>query len=476
MQPRQNDVIVVGGGLAGLASAVALTDAGLRVTVVEAQAHLGGRARSWRHAASGDVIDSAAQVMNSGQRNLLRLLERLGTGSGIAWLPGLATVATTPRATVVQHRRGPTPLSLVPDLARMPGLSWRDLLSSLRAAWRSLRSSERDVAELDAISARDWLQRCGVTPTAIDLLWRSLALSTLYTPLEHCSAAALVRVHALLLGDRGLQVGVPRVDLDELYVAPAAAAIKDAGGRILTGAPVVRFVPSDGSHQVLLEGGTELAARHVVFAVPPHELDALVPGMVETAYFPRQSAARILLWFDRPLTTERLWFAPWSPQCLGSCFQDLSNVRAALRGRDSVIAGTLIDSERLEIYSDPELVSMTVNEIAEFAPRAQRAQVTHSEVLRLPFAVSGSIPGSERRRPRAVTRLPRVFLAGDWTRTRVPVSLESAARSGALAAERVLEALGRPRKLASSPRLPGEEPRRSTEAGVPHPSLRREPV
>ncbi len=91
----------------------------------------------------------------------------------------------------------------------------------------------------------------------------------------------------------------------------------------------------------------------------------------------------------------------------------------------------MIDSERLAIYSDQELVSMTINEIAEFAPRAQRAQLVHREVLRLPLAVSRPVPGSERHRPPAVTRLPRVFLAGDWTRTRLPGSLDSAARSGA---------------------------------------------
>jgi squalene-associated FAD-dependent desaturase len=476
MQPIESDVIVVGGGLAGLASAVALSDAGLRVTVLEAQKALGGRARSWRHAPSGDVVDTAAQVIHSEQRNLLRLVERLGTGGRIAWLPGLATLATAPRPTTLQHRRWPLPLSLVPDLARMPGLSWLDLLSSLRAVCRSLRYTERDAGDLDAVSGREWLQRCGVAPAAVDLLWRPLAASALYAPLEQCSAAALARVHAMLLGERQLHFGVPRVGLSDLYVAPAVAAIEHAGGRVLSGAPVMRLVPSEAGHRVMLKGGTELAARHVVLAVPPYELDQLVPGLVDLAYFPPSSATRILLWFDRPLTKERLWFAPWGENRLNCCFQDLSNARSALSGRDAVIAGTMIDSERLAIFSDQELVSMTINEIAEFAPRAQRAQLVHREVLRLPLAVSRPVPGSERHRPPAVTRLPRVFLAGDWTRTRLPGSLDSAARSGALAAERVLEAVGRPRQLAVSPHLPGSVPRRRTEARGPHPSWRREPV
>ncbi len=241
MQPIESDVIVVGGGLAGLASAVALSDAGLRVTVLEAQKALGGRARSWRHAPSGDVVDTAAQVVHSEQRNLLRLVERLGTGSRIAWLPGLATLATAPRPTTLQHRRWPLPLSLVPDLARMPGLSWLDLLSSLRAVCRSLRYTERDAGDLDAVSGREWLQRCGVAPAAVDLLWRPLAASALYAPLEQCSAAALARVHAMLLGERQLHFGVPRVGLSDLYVAPAVAAIEHAGGRVLSGAPVMRL-------------------------------------------------------------------------------------------------------------------------------------------------------------------------------------------------------------------------------------------
>ena len=476
MQSNQSDVIVVGGGLAGLASALALSDAGLRVTLLEAQITLGGRARSWRHAASGDLVDSAAPVVHSGQRNLLRLLDRLGTGSRIDWLPGLATIATTPRATRLQHRRWPPPLGLVPDLARMPGLSWAELRSNLKASWRSLRFTEQDVAELDALSARDWLQACGVAPAAVDLLWRPVAAAALHAPLEQCSAAALARVQATLLGERDLGLGIPRVGLSELYVAPAAAAIHAAGGRVITRAPVLRFVPSDDRHRVTIRGGTELTARHVVFAVPPHELDPLVPGLVDTAWYPKSAAVRILLWFDRPLATTPLWFTPWGANRLNCCFQDLSQVRSALRGRDAVVAGTMVDAERLEIYSDAELVSMTVSEIAEFAPRAQRAQVVHSDVLRLPFAVCRAVPGSERQRPPAATRLPRVFLAGDWTRTRLPGSLESAAMSGALAAERVLEAAGHRPRLAQRARLPGEAPRRRTAPRNPQPSLRREPV
>src|SRR4051812_44488148 len=123
------DVAVVGGGLAGLACGVALSDRGLRVALLERDAQVGGRARSWVHEPTGDVVDIGPHVVHTEYRNFPALLGRLGTRERIVWHDDkLLTLATQPCATDLRHRALPTPFSLLPDFLRLPGIGPRDML------------------------------------------------------------------------------------------------------------------------------------------------------------------------------------------------------------------------------------------------------------------------------------------------------------------------------------------------------------
>ena len=130
----------------------------------------------------------------------------------------------------------------------------------------------------------------------------------------------------------------------------------------------------------------------------------------------------------------------------------LSNIRPSLRGAPSIIASNIIYSGRVEGLSDDELVAATVREIAIHAPSARDARVLHASVHHVPMAIPVPVPGFERSRPGTRTRAPGVYLAGDWIRTRLPCSMESAVRSGLLAAEAVLRDRGTEARLAVAPR------------------------
>ncbi|HUQ77052.1 MAG TPA: hydroxysqualene dehydroxylase HpnE [Burkholderiales bacterium] len=448
----QADAAIVGGGLAGLSCAVALSDAGLRVIVLEATGELGGRARSWSHAASGDVVDIGPHIVHSEYANFFWLLERLGTRSRITWQPGkLITLGTRP-ATVLRHRPLPPPLSLLPDLARAPGLSVRDLWSNNQPTWRAMKFGEEDVAELDGIPALDYLRRAGVTEPMIDWFWRFATMAVMNVPLEECSTAALLRVHAQLIGRRGLHFGFPAVGLSELYVAQAEHVIRAAGGEVVRNARARSVIHRQGVHYVSTEDGREAAARHCVLALPPQELEALQPGLAETSAFQPSPYVSSYLWFDRKITSERFWALPWSPERLNYDFYDLSNIRPGWESRPSVIASNIIYSHRVAGSNDSAIVEATVREIAAFAPQVAHARLIHADVHRIPMAITCPKPGTELKRPPTRTHIPGLLLAGDWLRTRLPSSMESAVRSGLLAAEAVLEDGGRARRLALAPR------------------------
>ncbi|HEV3007976.1 MAG TPA: FAD-dependent oxidoreductase [Burkholderiales bacterium] len=434
------DVIIVGGGLAGLACAVALGDAGLRVTVVERENCLGGRARSWTDAQSGDTIDLGPHVVHSEYRNMLAFLERLGSRDLICWQPEKLIMFSS--GMVLRHRRLPPPLSLLPDLVTGSGLSLRDLWSNNRATWRAMRFHESDVPALDAVSALDYLRSAGVSARMIEWFWSFAALSIMNVPLERCSAAALLRVHSQLIGHRRLHFGFPALGLGELFAPQAANAVERAGGRILLGTEVVAI-----EKDVCLRDGTRLPADHVVAAVAPQDLAKLgreAPAVEACPYISSY------LWFDRKLTGERFWAQLGALKRVNTDFYDLSNIRRGWSERPSVIASNIIYSHRAQARSDAEIVAVTQREIAEFIPEAARGRVVHAAVNRIAMAIPCPLPGSESERPP-----PGASLAGDWTGTGLPCSMESAVRSGWMAAEEVLLAAGRPRKLAL-PVRPGD--------------------
>ena len=439
-----HDAVIVGGGLAGLSCAVALAESGLRPLVLERAGELGGRARSWRHARTGDEIDIGPHVLHSEYANFLALLERLGTRGRITWQPRkLITIATTP-PTVLRHRPLPPPLSLLPDLARAPGLDFRDLWSNNAPTWRALKFGEEDVPELDRLSALEYLRAAGVTERMIDWFWRFAAMVVMNVPLERCSAAALLRVHAQLIGRRGIHFGFAAAGLSELYVPQSERLIRAAGGEVLRDAEAVRLE----SDAVQLDDGRRIAARFCVLAVPPPDLARLAPGLADTAAFAPSPYVSTYLWLDRKIAAERFWALPWSPERLNYDFYDLTGIRPAWAARPSVIAANAIYAYRAADMDDGAIVRATLAELGLFAPSAREARVLHADVHRIPMGICQPQPGTEAKRPATRTSVPRVFLAGDWTHTALPSSMESAVRSGFVAAEALLADLGRARRFS----------------------------
>jgi 15-cis-phytoene desaturase len=431
---------------------VALADAGLRVTVLEASTVLGGRARSWTHAASGDEIDIGPHIVHSEYANFLKLLARLGTSRRITWQPRpVLTLATSPTFRL-SHLPLPPPLSLFPSLLRAPGLSLSDLASNSRATLRALQFGDEQLAQLDRVDALQFLTACGATTNMIDWFWRLAAMTTLNVPLERCSAAALLRVHAQISAHRGFHFGFAQIGLSDLYAKPALRAIEALGGRVVTHARVVRAEREGGAHVVKTADGRRFAARHVVYAVPPAELGALDATLADTRAFRPSPYKSVYLWFDRKITRERFWSLMWSPMRLNYDFYDVSNIRPASHEKPSLIASNIIYSHRAARMTEKTIVARTLDELASFVPAVRAARLLHADVHHIPMAIPCPHPGTECKRPRTTTSSSNIFLAGDWTFTQLPSSMESAARSGYLAAEAVLAAEGRRMPIAIAPR------------------------
>ncbi|TFZ00365.1 FAD-dependent oxidoreductase [Ramlibacter humi] len=448
------DVVVVGSGVAGLRCALALADAGLRVTVLEAGEHAGGRAASWQDETTGMQVDAGPHVITSEHRNFLAMLRRLDTARQVQWQRRPIITLQDGKGMLRMHTLPlPSPLHGLPMLPNaLRRLSVGDLWSHRRIAWQAARLNERSLRELDVEDANAHLREMGVRPAAIEWFWRSAVLALLNVPLEQCSAASMMRVFRLMLGRSGWHFGFPKLALAQLYVPGACRAVLRSGGQVLFGARVRQLRIGEGGIEGLeMEDGLSIGTRRCVLALPPQEVAKLAGGHAAlqqlgttAGYFRPAPYISTYLWYDRPVTHERFWARAWSPQGLNTDFHDLSKIRPALAGRNSVIACNAIGPMARADWPDGRIVEHTMGEVAEFAPMARQARVVHARVHRIPMAIPQMRPGMEALRPPPATAVQGLWLAGDWLDTALPCSMESAARSGAMAAEALLAAQGRP--------------------------------
>ncbi len=448
------DVVVIGGGLAGLACAVALTDAGLRITLLEASAEFGGRARSWTDEHTGDIVDIGPHILLTEYPNMRALLERLGTQARIVW-QAEKLIRLIGDGECVDMRAHPLtpPLHLVPSMSKVGAVSLRDKASNSRATWIALQLGEEDFLALDRLSAADWLRDSGVSERFIEWFWASACMSLLNVPLEQCSAGALLRVYAQLVTHRRYRFGFAACGLGELFVPPALDVLRRANARVLNCTPAASLIERDGAVTgVVIDKQTRIDAQRVVLAVPPREADMLLPALarqeVAAHVFEPCPYISVYLWLDRKVTQERFWYRLYKPAHLNGDFYDLSNIRTGWGERKSVIASNIIFSHRADALSDEEIIAITLRELQETTPGARDARVVHARVHRIPMAVPCPAPGTERLRPHTRTLMPGLYLAGEWTRTALPACMEGAVRSGYLAAEAVLESFGRPCTIA----------------------------
>ena len=453
------DVLIVGGGLAGISCALELLQEPLRVMLVERSDRLGGRAASFRDAVTDDVVDVGPHVVTSKYFNFLALLASLGTTRRLHWQADpLLTLFDGERCSDLHLHRLPAPFAIVPSMLRTRGVSFSAKWSNRRVSLLGLRLDERDVDALDHLSGDELLHRLGVAREFVDWFWRSLSLTILNVPLERCSAGALMRCFAQLIGHDDWCFGFPRTGLGELF-APEAQQRLDACDALRLNAPVRSLIASEGvCIGAELVDGRRIEARHTVCALPPAETASIQPA--DWAHEAWVRAARssepseyvsVYLWFDRRVSERAFWTRTWSPRHLTSDYYDLAQLRGYPADRGSLIATNIIHSQRWPALSDEDILASTIRELAAVAPAAASARQLHARIHRIPLAIPSPVPGSERQRPPCVTTVPRLLLAGDWTRTELPASMESAVRSGFLAAEEVLAREGRPRRIARPP-------------------------
>ncbi|MEI6666768.1 MAG: hydroxysqualene dehydroxylase HpnE [Acidobacteriota bacterium] len=445
MSRQRFDAIVVGGGVAGLSAASALAGQGARTLVLEARPVLGGRACSHRDPATGEIVDNGQHIVLGCYREWFMFLDRIGARAAVRLQPSLdvryvdlAGVATTLSCPML-----PAPLHLLAGLMEWDALAWADRWSALRMgpvirlAQHQLRGRTDRIAASPEETVEDWLVRNGQSRRLREMLWDPLALAALNQPADEAAAPIFARVLAEMFGgqQQASALGFPVSSLAATYVEPARRCIEARGGEVRANALARVVIDGGRVAGVRIRGGEEIHADVVVSSVPwfaladlfesvPPELAAIIDGAGRMGSYPIVS---VNLWFDRCVLATPFVGLP------GRAMQWVFEKRLIVGDAASHL--TLVSSGAAHIVSrgNEELVALAVRELGDALPAARAASLRHATVVRERRATFSLAPGQPPR-PGARTPLDGFVLAGDWTDTGLPGTIESAAVSGHVAA------------------------------------------
>jgi squalene-associated FAD-dependent desaturase len=432
-------IAIIGGGLAGLASAAALGSAGYRVTVLESRPFLGGRATSYPLNSADDnspTIDNCQHVLLRCCTNLLDFYSRLRVDHRIHFHREFYWIEPGGRTSVMRSGLLPAPLHFTESFARLKFLSLKSKLDVARAML-AIRSEWGRRSGLDQLTMLDWLREKRQSEQAIERFWRQVLVSAINEDLSRMAASHGLQVFALgFLGTSdSYEMGIPNVPLADLYSAGVWNEYPEV--RLQQRAPVEHVEMSGGAIACLKTREDVVKADAYVSAVPFERIGALLPELsLDFTAFSHSPITGIHLWFDRPITT--LPHATLLDRTMQWMFNKDSGrhiqlVVSASRG--------LLDMGRQQV------IDLALSELKEFFPEAAHAQLERAHVVKEVRATFSAAPGLELKRPTSPTAIPNLFLAGDWTRSGWPATMEGAVRSGYLAAEAVTRYLGSPRSF-----------------------------
>jgi squalene-associated FAD-dependent desaturase len=441
--------VVIGGGLAGLAAAVWLAEAGKKVTLLERRGRLGGRTQAMTVDGIADLPDNGQHVIASGYDHLFRYLTSVGTrsmvefptGGTLRWPGGAATTMAT---------RGLGALRTL--FGAHPDTSLLDRLRTAVATTRLAGEALFQPSDLPDLTTDQWLTRVGMPASSREAMWDWLALGIAAEPVERGSAKVFADVLAtgIRLGLRhrtAVTIGYPTTDLDTLYITGALDAFDRLGVDVRYRTIARRIVVEDNAvRAVQLADGSEIPADAVVCAVPNSNIGGLLDDLPEHAEI--YAAADKLhhtpivstnLYLDRPLGTESAMESLIGGT--GIIDEVFDRQRMQRRDPDGAWLYCLTTSGAYEQIhrSSEQIVDEQMDLLRRYYPAAAEAKVVTAQVVKMPKATFSQVVGTAGLRPDQRTSVPSLVIAGDWTRTDWSATMESAAQSAARAVALLLE-------------------------------------
>jgi 15-cis-phytoene desaturase len=451
-----SDVLVIGGGPAGLAAAKYLVEAGRSVRVLEKRNVLGGKLSSWRDR-DGDWLESGLHAFFGGYTTLLAMMDEVGISKNIKWQPHTLTWALPPNfsprwngGSVFEEFHfvdAPAPFNGIGAV-----LSARYIFNNLEKllfATGTLPVLVRNhaYAELqDDITYEEWHRKRGMTDHMLRTFFAPMALALNFTSVDKISAEALLRVMAYFASSKfasraGFLDGPP----SERLIDPMADFVRARGAVIEATAPAAELLFENGACVgARTRDGREYRAKAVILATPVHDAATLLPAAMlqdpMVSGIAKLESSPVInghFWFDRAISNyTNLMF---SPGTLLPVHADLGQATAGYGYSDgSFIEVCIAPADELLQYDDATIIDRVLADMVSIYPLATREHLVKAKLVRIPKSVYRAKPGAERLRPGTRTPVGNLFLSGCYTNHGFPASLEGAVRSARSAVDGAL--------------------------------------
>ena len=450
----KSDAIIIGGGLSGLSAAVELSAIGCKVILLEQNRHCGGRTHSFLDVVTGSFVDNGQHLMMGCYHATRRYLRLIGAGHLAFLQPSLRIDFLRPeqKRNHLMCARFPAPFNLLGGMLGFNVIPFKDRIKMLRVAKELINTSPEKEMELDRLTVEDWLSKLGQSDINKKYLWDVITIGALNNNPKNVSALMLFRVlRAAIRGkNENACLLIPRVGLSELFVNPAVQYIKAHGGEVYTGVGVEN-IKFEGTrvHSVITSEGNEYQAKSYISAIPWYSFEEIISASYYkskradknildsniSGNFKSSPIISIHLWLDREiadldfaamLETRVQWL--FNKSKLLNEKKDLAAVRQYL---SLVISG----AEEFVGLNKKQIVEIAMEDLRRVLPQAQNAKIIHSLVIKEKRATFLPSLGIEALRPNSRTKFENFFLAGDWTATGYPATIEGAVISGRKAAE-----------------------------------------
>ena len=432
------DVVVIGGGLAGISAAVRLANSGAKVTLIEKRKFLGGRVYSTRDRRTGDMIDNGQHALMGCYHNTFDLLRLLGTYDDLYFQPSLS-VPYRGRDGLRDHLRSyplPAPLDLLAGLLSMRSLGLSDKAFAIHFGLQMKRKN----AVRDGETVSELFQRLGQTRKLQQLMWEPIALSALNEETQSADASLLQTVlkQAFFAGRSDSRMALASVALQKLHGDHAIRFIEERGGQVLLDRRVEHLEHNKNKiSAVICSSGQRIECGACISAAPNNNLRKLLNNsdLDETIPIHDLGASPILstyLWYDQPISDENFC-------CLMDCTYEWifhrTNFMRPEEHKSHCVCLLISAAHRFKGLSREDLVKAAIEDIQNVYPRSVSQVPTDSLVFWEPRATFSTTPDNVQKRPNARTVLDNLILAGDWTATALPATIEGAVVSGKTAAD-----------------------------------------
>ena len=421
-----SEVIIIGGGLAGLAAAVRLGEAGRNVRLLEMRPFPGGRATSLPQQ-DNEAIDNCQHILMRCCTSLMDFYQRMGVADRIKFHKEFPLIEPGGRLSLLKAGILPAPFHFAESFLKLKFLRLADKLAIARAMLAiSLEHGRRN--DLDDITMLAWLQEKGQTQRAIDRFWGPVLVSAINEELDRMAAAHGFQVFWLgfLNDSRSYEMGVPDVPLGDLFGEECWKRLPNVHFDFRSMVDSIEV--EAGRVTGVMVKGERLAADTFISALPFERLEKLFPQLgIDYSPFEHSPITGIHLWFDRKVTDLE------NAAMLDRTIQWMYNKQDG-RYLQLVVSA----SRSLVGMGRQEIIDLAVSELGEFFPAVKEAKLEKAQVVKEVRATFSALPGLESKRPVAQTKFPNFFLAGDWTKSGWPATMEGAVRSGYLAADAVL--------------------------------------